>query len=77
MGGLLTYAAGLTPIRLSEFLILSAAARLPSLVTSIVGGSALGSGNYLTAAAVFAVTAAVSLLGLFVYSKIKQHKTQA
>ena len=74
---LLTYAAGLTPIRLSEFLILSAAARLPSLVTSIVGGSALGSGNYLTAAAVFTVTAAVSLLGLFVYSKIKQHKTQA
>jgi len=73
---LLTYAAGLTNLRLSEFLILSTAARLPSLVTSIVGGSALGSGNYLTAAVVFAVTAAVSVLGLLVYSNIKKHKTQ-
>ncbi len=74
---LLTYAAGLTPLRLSEFLILSTAARLPSLVTSIVGGSALGSGEYLAAVIVFAVTAAVSLFGLLIYSKIKQHKTQA
>ena len=74
---LLTYAAGLTSVRLSEFLILSTAARLPSLVTSIVGGSALGSGEYLTAAVVFAVTAAVSILGLFLYSKIKKNKTQA
>ncbi len=74
---ILTYAAGLTPLRLSEFLILSTAARIPSLVTSIVGGSALGSGNYLTAALVFAFTAAVSILGLLLYSKIKKHKTQA
>jgi len=74
---LLTYIAGLTPVRMSDFLILSTAARIPSLVTSVVGGSALGEGEYLTAAIVFAVTAAVSLLGLFVYSRIKQHKTQA
>jgi len=74
---LLTYVAGLTPVRMSDFLILSTAARIPSLVTSVVGGSALGEGEYLTAAIVFAVTAAVSLLGLFVYSRIKQHKTQA
>ncbi|MBQ9716795.1 MAG: TVP38/TMEM64 family protein [Clostridia bacterium] len=73
---LLTYIAGLTPIRMSDFLILSTFARIPSLVTSIVGGSALGDGEYLTAAIVFAATAAVSLLGLFVYSKIKQHKTR-
>lgn len=74
---LLTYLAGLTPIRMSDFLILTTFARIPSLVTSIVGGSALGEGEYLTAMIVFAVTAAVSLLGLFVWSKIKQHKTQA
>ena len=74
---LLTYLAGLTPIRMSDFLILTTFARIPSLVTSIVGGSALGEGEYLTAMIVFAVTATVSLLGLFVWSKIKQHKTQA
>ena len=62
---------------MSDFLILSTVARLPSLITSIVGGSALGDGEYFTAMIVFAVTAAVSLLGLFVWSKIKQHKTQA
>ena len=73
---LLTYITGLMPIRMSDFLILSTFARIPSLVTSIVGGSALGDGEYLTAAIVFAATAAVSLLGLFVYSKIKQHKTR-
>lgn len=73
---LLTYIAGLTPIRMSDFLILSAAARIPSLVTSIIGGSALGEGEYFTAVIVFAVTAAISLLGLFIYSKIRQHKTQ-
>lgn len=73
---LLTYIAGLTPIRMSDFLILSTVARLPSLITSIVGGSALGDGEYFTAAIVFAVTASISLLGLFVYSKIKQHKTR-
>ncbi len=74
---LLTYIAGLTPIRMSDFLILSTVARLPSLITSIVGGSALGDGEYFTAIIVFAVTAAVSILGLLVYSRIKQHKTQA
>ncbi len=74
---LLTYIAGLTPIRMSDFLLLSTVARIPSLVTSIVGGSALGDGEYLAAVIVFTVTAAVSLFGLLIYSKIKQHKTQA
>lgn len=74
---LLTYIAGLTRIRLSEFLLISTVARIPSLVTSIVGGSALGEGEYLTAVIVFTVTAAVSILGLLIYSKIKKHKTQA
>lgn len=73
---LLTYVAGLTKIKLSEFLLLSTVARLPSLVSSIVGGSALGDGNYLTAILVFAVTAGISTLGLFIYSKIQQKKTR-
>ncbi len=72
---LLIYVAGLTKIKLSEFLLLSTVARIPSLVTSIVGGSALGDRNYLTAILVFAVTAGISTLGLFVYSKIQPKKT--
>ncbi|MGN1345784.1 MAG: TVP38/TMEM64 family protein [Eubacteriales bacterium] len=74
---LLTYVAGLTEIRLSEFLVLSGVARIPSIVSSILGGSALGSGNYLTAAVVFAVTAAISSLGLLLYSKIQQRRNRA
>ena len=64
--------AGLTNIRLSSFLMIAILARLPSVVMSAVGGSALSDGSYLTAAAVFALTAAVSIMGLILYGKIRK-----
>ncbi len=69
---LLTYMAGLANLRLSEFLLLSMVARIPSIVTSTVGGNALGKENYLFAAVVFVVTMAVSAVGVLVYNKIKK-----
>ena len=71
---LLTYAAGLTPLRLKEWLVITCLARIPSVVTSTIGGHALGGANYLTAVTVFAVTAAASFLGLVVFNKISGRK---
>lgn len=70
---ILAYYAGLTNIRLSSFLVIAVLARFPSVVTSTVGGSALSDGSYLAAAAVFAVTAAVSLGGLLLYGRIQKN----
>ena len=66
---LLSYFAGLTDIRFSKWLLLSTVARIPSVITSTVGGSAVGDQNYLFAVAVFAVTLLISALGLFFYNR--------
>lgn len=60
---LLSYFMGLTKIRLSEWIVLSAVARIPSIVTSTVGGSALGGKQYTLAIIVFAVTLLISVVG--------------
>lgn len=69
---ILAYCAGLTDIDLKSFMIISTVARLPSVVTSTIGGSALSDGNYLFAVIVFAATTAVSICGLMIYSKVKK-----
>lgn len=67
---LLTYFVGLTDIKLSTFMLVVSVARLPSIITSTVGGNALGSQKYEFAIIVFAVTAVISVLGLLVYKRI-------
>ncbi len=64
---LMTYVVGLTPMRLPFWVFLSLTARIPSVITSTIGGDALGSANYAVAVWVFAVTAALSGVGLLVY----------
>lgn len=70
----LTYFIGLTPMSLRTFLILSSVARIPSVISSTIGGNALGMQNYTFAVLVFAVTAVISLIGVFIYNKILKHK---
>lgn len=65
---LLCYFMGLTKIRLPEWLLLSTVARLPSILTSTVGGSALGGQKYTLAIIVFALTLVVSLAGGGLYT---------
>ena len=67
---LLTYFVGLTPIRLSEFLLISIVARIPSVVTSTASGYLIAEGDYLMSAVVFALTAAISIFGLWIYRRI-------
>ena len=69
----LTYIVGLTPMRLSTWIFITTVARLPSVITSTVGGDALGSQEYLFAVIVFAATAVISGVGVLVYRKITQH----
>lgn len=74
---ILTYFIGLTPMKLSTFLVISTLARIPSVITSTLGGDAIGIKNYNFAILVFAVTIVVSSIGLLIYTKIvksHQHK---
>ncbi len=71
---LLCYFAGLTDMPASLWLMICSLGRLPSIVTSTVSGSALGSQNYKLAVVVFAVTLLISGAGLFIYDRIcKKH----
>lgn len=64
---LLSYFVPLTKISLGHWLALTTFARIPSVVTSTVGGDALGEKNYLFAAIVFAVTCLISLAGAVLF----------
>ena len=73
---LLTYFVGLTDIKLGTFLFLSLIARLPSVLSSTVGGHLLGEGNYAGALWLYAITAAVSLAGLLIYNAVLKRRQE-
>lgn len=64
---LLSYLAGLTGLRLAEWLAIVTVARIPSVIGSTISGGAAGSADYGLAAAVLVVTALVSGAGLLWY----------
>jgi len=67
---IMTYIVPLTPMKLSTFLLLSTVARLPSVITSTIGGNALGTGKLTFALIVFGATALISALGILIYRRI-------
>lgn len=67
---LLTYFVGLTKIKASKFLAIVSLARIPSIITSTMGGGALGEKDYKAAVIVLAVTAAISIIGWIIYKII-------
>ena len=69
----LTYIVGLTPMKLPAWIFITTVARIPSVVTSIIGGNALGTQEYLFAVIVFVATAVISGLGVLAYQKITKH----
>lgn len=73
---LLSYFVGLTDMKLTEWLIITTVARIPSVITSTVGGSALAEQNYLTAAIVFGVTAVISITGILIYNRISRKREE-
>lgn len=74
---LFTYFIGLTPMRLWVFLLLSGLGRIPSIISSTIGGSALGTQEYEVAVVVFIITAVVSAAGLFYYWRMTRKKDNA
>lgn len=67
---LLCYFAGMTDLPVPVWLLICSLGRLPSIVTSTVGGDALGSKRYALAAAVFFITLLISAAGLFFYQRL-------
>lgn len=66
----LTYVAGITPIKLGRFLFLSLFARIPSVVSSTFVGSSFIEGDVLTSVLVFAGVGVIGIAGIFVHKKI-------
>ncbi len=68
----LTYFIGLTPMKLSTWILITCTARIPSVVTSTIGGNALGLKDYKYAIIAFAIAVAISGLGLFIHRLISK-----
>ena len=67
---LLCYFAGLTDLPWRTWLLIATVGRLPSIVTSTVGGSALGEQNYRAAVIAFALALAVAGVGYVIYRAV-------
>lgn len=71
---LITYFIGLTRMKLHEFFVITTVARIPSVVSSTIGGHSLMERDFLAAILIFIATSAVSLLGIYVYNRILRFK---
>lgn len=69
---LLTYVVPLTRMKLSEFMGITMLARIPSIVSSTIGGDFFGNGHYWAGIILFVITGGVSLIGILIYNKIMQ-----
>ena len=67
---LLSYFIGLTKMKLSTWIVITTTARIPSVMTSTIGGDALGMENYEFAIIVFLATLLISIVGLGLYNRI-------
>ena len=73
---LLCYFAGLTDMKWRTWLLIATVGRLPSIVTSTVGGGALGDRNYTAAAIAFGVALAAAGVGYLVYRAVCRRNGQ-
>ncbi|MEG0076786.1 TVP38/TMEM64 family protein [Anaerorhabdus sp.] len=71
----ITYFAGLTSVKIWNFIGITTIARIPSVVTSTIAGDYLINQDYLMVAGIYLFTLIVSLGGLYLYNKImSKHK---
>ena len=72
---LLTYVIGLTKMSIPLYILLTTAARFPSIIMSTLGGNALGENKLMLAIIIFAICAVISGSGYLAYLLIsKNHK---
>ena len=73
---LLCYFAGLTDLSWRKWFLICTVGRIPSIITSTIGGNALGTKDYHFAILVFALTLLISGAGWLLYRAICQHKNK-
>ncbi|MDD2427226.1 MAG: VTT domain-containing protein [Eubacteriales bacterium] len=74
---ILTYLAGLTPITMKSWIVITTLGRLPSVITSTVGGSLLNSEKYLPAVIVFLLTAFLAFFGVMIYKRVNRQSDKS
>lgn len=65
---LISYFIGLTDMKLAKWIIISTIARIPSIITSTIGGSALAEKNYPFAVIIFVIASVFSIAGILCYN---------
>lgn len=73
----LNYIAGLTNLKLQEWLLIVAVGRVPALVSTVISGAAAGERKFALSVLVMALTAVVSGLGVLYYRHICKQERQA
>jgi uncharacterized membrane protein YdjX (TVP38/TMEM64 family) len=70
---LCSYAAGLSNMKLSAFLILSTAGRAPGMMGSLLIGREIGEGNYTTVIVIAVIAIILFILGIIFHSKLTNY----
>ncbi len=72
---LMTYFIGLTPMKMTTWLLITAVARIPSVITSTIGGNALGVKQYMTVVVAFSAAVVISIAGVLLYRHISRRSS--
>lgn len=71
---LLTYIAGLLPIKAARFIIISTIARIPSIVSSTLAGASLAKGDWKSGLILYAIVIAIVAIVIFIINKLDKNK---
>lgn len=74
---LLCYFAGLTNISTRIWLVVSSLGRIPSIVTSTIGGDALEKSDYTWSIVAFSIALTLSLIGIIIYKIMHKKHNEA
>lgn len=72
----ITFLIGLTKMKLWVFLLVTGIARIPSIITSTIVGSALGENKLKFAIIIYVLTVVISALALFIYKFVEKKKDE-
>ena len=73
---ILSYFVGLTDIKLSFWVFITTVGRIPSIITSTIGGDLIGEQKHLIAIIVFVISLLISGIGLMVYKTVCKYNNK-
>lgn len=71
---LLTYIAGLLPIKATRFIIISTIARIPSIISSTLAGASLAKGDWKSGIILYAIVLVIVAIVIFIINKFDKNK---